>query len=667
VPPPTNNPCYSGNNDISGMSVQSLSIDDSYPYSLGGDGITLGAGGGTTITATPSNATNGFGASLGFPITLGAAQTWSINGDPHNGFSLLDFVGHVTGSSRALNIDLGPAAFLTLGGGTEVGTLTVTGSDVVNRPVPEVSFISDVNSTDGNAVSATGVVMPLLNDAAFGPLTLVSDELQVGTGTRGATVTINGGLSIDSTSFTQFFINGHGSTAGVDYSQLSATGNVSLAGAFGVGTVGSPVGCLQLSIGTVYTLITTTGTVSGTFTGVPDGTVVHGCGPGSGPGLRINYTQHTVTATVVSAGGAPTSTSLAASPSTPVTNQAVTLTATVSASSGNPSGGTVAFGNGGGPISGCESQPVSWSGATGTAVCQTSFAADSSPEQLIALFVPSDPSLQRSFSQPDQLAVGTDSTATALAASNASPAPGQSVTYTATVTPLHSGAAEPSGSVTFLDGATAIGSCASQPLTVGASSFTATCTVSYPAAGSHSVVASYAGDANFAGSTSSPVTVSVQSPAPPSSAGSGVGASGSPPSATITPSSAPSAAQIAAALSGVLAPHGKAATIAALLAHGGYRLTFQAPGPGALEITWYFVPKGAHLAKAHRPPPVAIATAHVGFTSAGRAQVTLRLSATGRQILRHARALPIQVRASYTPTGGNPTVETKRLTLKRSR
>lgn len=111
------------------------------------------------------------------------------------------------------------------------------------------------------------------------------------------------------------------------------------------------------------------------------------------------------------------------------------------------------------------------------------------------MFEPADgSSLYDSTSAPIDLTVGTDSTTTTLTISSSMPAAGASVTYTATVTPADAGVAEPSDSVEFLDGRTAIGSCASPPLTAGPSSSVATCTLSYPAAGSHNIAATYLGD-----------------------------------------------------------------------------------------------------------------------------------------------------------------------------
>lgn len=76
--------CGRSNNDIGGLSVSALSIDDGgawaggLGYQISGNGITLGAGG---ITAAPASGDTGFnGALIDLPITLGANQTWSITG-----------------------------------------------------------------------------------------------------------------------------------------------------------------------------------------------------------------------------------------------------------------------------------------------------------------------------------------------------------------------------------------------------------------------------------------------------------------------------------------------------------------------------------------------------------------------------------------------------------
>jgi hypothetical protein len=84
-------------------------------------------------------------------------------------------------------------------------------------------------------------------------------------------------------------------------------------------------------------------------------------------------------------------------------------------------------------------------------------------------------------------------TTTTLALSPAAPTAGQSVTFTATVAPS-SGSGTPTGTVTFLDGATTLGT---GSLASGTASFTGSLT-----AGMHSITASYGGNTSFSASVS---------------------------------------------------------------------------------------------------------------------------------------------------------------------
>src|SRR4029077_1069048 len=73
---------------------------------------------------------------------------------------------------------------------------------------------------------------------------------------------------------------------------------------------------------------------------------------------------------------------------------------------------------------------------------------------------------------------------------------GQSVTFTATVSPVAPGAGTPTGTITFLDGGSPIG-------TGTLSSGIATFTTSALPVGNHTITTSYGGDGNFNGSTGS--------------------------------------------------------------------------------------------------------------------------------------------------------------------
>ena len=84
-------------------------------------------------------------------------------------------------------------------------------------------------------------------------------------------------------------------------------------------------------------------------------------------------------------------------------------------------------------------------------------------------------------------------TTTTLTLSPTAPTAGQSVTFTATVAPT-TGSGMPTGTVTFLDGNTTLGT---GTLSSGAASFTGSL-----AAGTHSITASYGGDTTYAASVS---------------------------------------------------------------------------------------------------------------------------------------------------------------------
>ncbi len=118
-----------------------------------------------------------------------------------------------------------------------------------------------------------------------------------------------------------------------------------------------------------------------------------------------------------------------------------------------------------------------------------------------------------SESAPHVIDVKPASTATTLSVSSSTPAIGAQVVYTASVAesiaPALSG---PTGKVLFRDGGESIGTCASMPLTVGAGSSTATCTVTYETAGGHTISAEYLGDQNFLVSSSGVASVSVVQP-----------------------------------------------------------------------------------------------------------------------------------------------------------
>jgi hypothetical protein len=97
-------------------------------------------------------------------------------------------------------------------------------------------------------------------------------------------------------------------------------------------------------------------------------------------------------------------------------------------------------------------------------------------------------------------------TTTSLSVSSTQATSGQAITFSAAVAPK-SGSGIPTGTVAFSDGSTQIGSVS---LNAAASAAFDTSTLSV---GSHSIAATYSGDANFAASTSAPVSVTISAPA----------------------------------------------------------------------------------------------------------------------------------------------------------
>jgi Bacterial Ig-like domain (group 3)/FG-GAP repeat len=185
----------------------------------------------------------------------------------------------------------------------------------------------------------------------------------------------------------------------------------------------------------------------------------------------------------------PTGIALAANHVPAAVGQEITYTATVSPM---PDGGTVAFSDGASAIPGCESVDVNLN--NGNSTCKVTYANPGS-HSIVATFSGHDP-FDGSASDPLSEPVLAPTTTTLE--SNHNPADvDQPVTYTATVNPAPSG-----GTMGFADGGTAIAGCTSK--TVNPSTGRATCQVSYPEGGTHSIVATYSGSGPYQTSSSAP-------------------------------------------------------------------------------------------------------------------------------------------------------------------
>jgi len=126
----------------------------------------------------------------------------------------------------------------------------------------------------------------------------------------------------------------------------------------------------------------------------------------------------------------------------------------------------------------------------------------------------------------------------------------------------------------------------------------------------------------------------------------------------------PTGAQLEAGLLHQITPHGRAAKTAALLRRHGYSLSFTALAGGVLVLDWYYLPRGAHLARS-APRPVLVASGTATFASARTQTIVIRLSAAGRRLLAHSRRLALTARASFTPSGRSSVTLSERFTLTR--
>ena len=298
--------CYDSVNDVTGISASAISLDDGYPYSISAEpstnGLTLGSGGLTATTAV-TNPNNGTPQVI-TPITLAAAQTWTIDGGPAaadgNPPASLSWFGSISGAtSDALTIDMKRSASLSMFGSSSPADSELGPISFVNQDSSQVSLELNrysINDTDTQSVEFSGVNVDTLNNDSLGPLTMTGGDLTL---FDAGVLAVEGDVTLDSTDGLSNSITTSASSpvAGTDYSQLSATGNVNLGGASL--SVADDAGTCSLSVGTVYNLVSA-GSITGTFSNAPDGTIMHPCGVFP-PTLRINYTSTAVTATVLAA------------------------------------------------------------------------------------------------------------------------------------------------------------------------------------------------------------------------------------------------------------------------------------------------------------------------------------------------------------------------------
>jgi hypothetical protein len=327
-------------------------------------------------------------------------------------------------------------------GGSRALSFIVNGATTVTAISPPGTGMVDVTVSSVNGTSPTSAADQFTYSATMPSVTSISPNN--GPTAGGTTVTITG-ANLTAATAVRF-----GSTNAASFTVNSTTSI----------TATSPAGS-----GTVDITVTTPG----------------GTSPTSAAD-RFTYSATAATTIAVTSSLNPS-----------MSGQSVTFTATISASSGTPTG-NVTFKDG---------AVVLGIGTLSDGTAALSTAALAVGNHSITATYAGDSNFAASISPALVQTVSQAATATTITSSLNPSEVGKSVTFTATVS---SGGGTPTGAVNFKDGAALLGA---GTLSGGIATFT----TSSLTLGSHSITANYAGVANFAASVSATLIQAVNTPA----------------------------------------------------------------------------------------------------------------------------------------------------------
>ncbi|MEV6128057.1 Ig-like domain-containing protein [Streptomyces violaceusniger] len=495
--------------------------------STGSGSVTVGQGTSTTtVSVSPSPAVCGETVTICADVTVAAPSTciptgnvtFVVSGGPTL-TGVLDATGQACVTTNAIPVGTHTVTVTYAGDGGVTGSAG-TGSVTVNQAssttvltiTPStvscgetVSLCAQVTTTPPGTCTPTGTVTFTI---AGGPtLTGVLDATgqacvttsAIPPGTHAVTATYSGDTGVV----------GSSASGSVTVNQGVSTTTLSFLPSSPV--CGQPVTlCAQVTVASPSTC-TVTGTVTFTIAGGPTliGTL-DANGQACVTSNAIPVGTHAVTATYagntgvagssasgsVTIGQAASTTTLTITPASPVCGQPVTLCAQVTT---NPPGtcaptGTVTFVITGGPTL------TGTLNASGQA-CVTTSAIPAGAHAVTATYGGNTGVAGSSAS--GSVTVGQATTTTTLTSSPNPSAPGQNVTFTATVAAVPPATGTPTGTVTFVisGGPTLTG-------TLNASGV-ATASTNALTAGPHTVIATYGGDGCFGGSTSPTITQNV--------------------------------------------------------------------------------------------------------------------------------------------------------------
>src|SRR6266436_1257975 len=450
-------------------SQASQGANDSVLWSqLGADGTTLGSTAAATSTRGSSVTLSLAGSSslvsvactaspcswTGAGFTAGDSLIWtSDTGNGGNGPLTLNFSRGVSGVGALIQADR-PGQFTAqiqaLNGATSLGSFTVA-----SNANGDAAYIGVLDQSGANI---TSIVFSLMTCA--GTCTdFAIDTVNLNTAPASLVSLVS---SLSPSAF------GHAVTFTATVKPASGSG-------IPTGTVTFNDGATALGTGTLSGGIATFMT-SGLGAGAHSITALYGGDASFGGGASPVLTQTINKAT--------SSTSVISSNSSSNRGAAVTFTATVTSSATGTPTGTVTFQEGAaalgtGTLSGGKATFTTLGLTAGTHSITAIYGGDAS------FAISTSPVLMQTMNNT--------ANSTSVASSNNPSIFGATVTFTATVISSATGA--PTGTVTFQDGAATLG-------TGMLSGGTATLSTSALAGGAHSITAVYAGDTNFASSTS---------------------------------------------------------------------------------------------------------------------------------------------------------------------
>lgn len=629
--------CYASN-DAWELAADGLVINSSTPYWLQGNSLSLGSGG-LTIEG---QASGGTGASeVGLPLVLTAPQSWTLD---ENEIPL----DAVTGN-QPLTMDFNAGSSAQPEADIEVGPITESGDGALYLDGQTLSGPTTVNSSDGNSLeleNGAGIEADR-EDNTVGPLTVDSTGwVSVGgVADGGSSLAVDGALTFKSGSELDLEVDAPGTDASSDYTQLTATGNVNLGGAtLSVSQGADEQGyCDNLNPGDTLTLVSTTGTITGSFANYASDSsvdIVNNCDDSTQDARgTINYSTHAVTLTITNGGNAGGIGGAGATGSDPP------VEVSPPSLSGNAQWGeTLSVDPGTWEQE--TSFEYSWWACDAHGNCEQIANADASSFQLTPAQV---------GDQIGAIVTAVGPGGTNYDHTNLSGVVAAEPVPVGTALPTASGTTTVGSTLTATSGSWTNAPTAYQYVWERCASYGAACNlISGATASTYLLTTADAGStlrvevtaSNFGGKSAEAV----------SSATGVIRSASSAATPTVTTTPVITTAAVTTALHGVLKPTGKTASLSSVLAHRGYTFSFKAPASGRVTVTWTATVKHKTIivAKGSARAPAAEATkVRVHLTSAGIAALRRhsRLRIRSKVTFKATNMPSLAVSSSFTLSG----------------